>query len=138
MRCFLLRTLAVPTRGARPTCARQEGEVPSEKGGVGRSLTAPFGNYPSLIFASHWSIQQQQVSPHVICHAKPIFQAGFPESPRRDEYPRKRERAFPNPFTSSLPLALLGCSALTATATASIQRVPAAVRAQHRRCRGWH
>lgn len=91
-------------------CAWQEGEVPSEKEGCRMICNSSVWelSLPGLCKSLHWSIQEQQVSPDVICRAKPTSQTGFPDSPRRDKYPGKRKRDFSHPFTSSLPSALLG------------------------------
>jgi len=79
-----------------------------QRRGLGRSSAALCGHYPFLGLCKSLprGIQEQQVSPDGICHAKPTSQMGFPDLPRRDEYPR--ERAFSHPFTSSLPSALRG------------------------------
>lgn len=137
MRCSLLRALAVPMRGARATRAWQEGEVASEKEGRRKISNSSVWELPlpGLCKSLYRSVQEQQVSPDMICHAKPTSQTGFPDSPWGNEYPSERERAFSHPFMSSLPLALLG--ALLLWPNHRIWRVPAAVCAQHRHCRGW-
>lgn len=132
--------LTCTTLLALATCALQRGEVPSQKEGFrkfqGSSMweSPPLCNLCELL---HWSIPEQQVSPDEICCATPSSQMELPGSPHRDKHPRQRERAFPQPFRSSLPSALLGavaergsscvCSAL---ALQSLAPIPNSCRAR--------